>query len=47
MVHGDFKLANKSKVLDGDVEFYDLVGSSDEIKKKFLPGSGDNFASSI
>ncbi|MEZ5275458.1 MAG: S8 family serine peptidase [Opitutaceae bacterium] len=41
---GDFRLRNWSPVLDGEVEVFDLLGSSPKIKKQFLPGPGDNLA---
>jgi hypothetical protein len=41
---GKLELKNKSKVLDGGVEVFNLTGTSDRIKKKALPGPGDNFA---
>jgi len=41
---GNLVLKNKSAVLDGGVEVFALHGTSDRIKKKFLPRPGDNFA---
>ncbi len=41
---GSLKLKNKSDVLDGDFDVFALTGQSDQIKKKFLPQPGDNFA---
>jgi subtilisin family serine protease len=41
---GELKLDNKSKVLDGRVDVFSLIGTSDRIKKKNLPDIGDNFA---
>jgi hypothetical protein len=37
-------LSNRSSVLDGRVEAFNLTGTSDRIKKKLLPRPGDNFA---
>ncbi len=41
---GSFSLRNQSQVLDGGVDVFSLTGTSDRIKKQFLPQPGDNFA---
>jgi subtilisin family serine protease len=41
---GKLTVTNKSSVLDGRVDAFNLTGTSDRIKKPALPAPGDNFA---
>lgn len=46
-LHGDtgkLKLKNTQSALDGRVDVFSLLGTSDRIKKSLLPQAGDNFA---
>jgi hypothetical protein len=42
--NGVLVLDNKRGATDGGIEVFSLTGQSPAIKKKFLPGPGDNFA---
>jgi minor extracellular serine protease Vpr len=41
---GKLTVSNKSTVLDGRVDAFNLTGTSDRVKNPFLPKPGDNFA---